>query len=123
MMRSTDSTLPLRRTPVRMAGAVEQLPQRVDRADGRVVLVLPQRGDRLGAPLVDLARPETRAAARRRASDREDVGEILGQAGAGQRQPWRVGRHPQRHAAIVELLGNGVGRPRAVPRSMHAADE
>ena len=66
---------------VGMIGAVDQLGNGIHRAHRGIVVVLPQGGDRLRARLLDLALRKCRPT-RDVQEDRQDVGEILGKAGA-----------------------------------------
>ncbi len=99
----------LRATRVRMVLSVEKLEQDLGGADRRIVLILPQPVDRFGPALRNLRLGKHRTADRVE-DDRQDVIEILGEAGAtdGGRMP--RGQDAKRNATLVELLGNDVRR-------------
>ena len=97
--------------PVRMAARIEKHHQRLGRANGGIVFVLPDRGHDFA-----LARHELIVRRRRRHQDvadpRQHRLEIVGEAGADQREEMTCDRNRQRDAAAVQLLGNLGGRAR-----------
>ena len=98
--------------------AVDQLGHRVDRAHRRVVFVLPERRERLGARACSISSSGKRRTPRDVEQDGEHLVEVFGQAGAGHREAMAGGGDPQRDAALVELLGDDARRAGAgVPRS------
>ena len=110
---------PLRGTSVRMLFRVEELEDPFHCPCCRVVLVLAEHGQRFGPALFDLPLRERRIP-RDVHDDRQDVLEVFREARArdGQRLPVR--RHPQRYAAVVELVGQHGGAPRRRAPIQHA---
>ena len=106
---------------VGMIGAVDQPGNGIHRAHRRIVVVLPQGGDRLRARLLDLALRK-RGTTGDVQQNGKDGGEILGKTGAGDAQPMTRGRDAQRDAAFVELLRNHVRRSPHGPAIEDAAD-
>ena len=106
-----------------MRGAVQHLEERLDGANRRVVLVLTDRGEALGFALGDF-----RLGKHRRAHDVEDerqhVVEILRQARAAQDRCVTRRGDAQRHAPLVQLLGQLTSAVRCVGAAIeHAPGE